>query len=191
MANQIRIGAPAKSVYLTLSQFPTGCRLGSRRTGAFGPERAKLKFQGTLRLQPVCLHLPNIAQTAGMVVTSPASARVAPTAFRCSALSRSAKSRAIPAPIIARVAMMNASSDCVSWISFTIAKFAVSREKQGKGCLLWPVCPRGTPVTPGRIPDTADDNPEGKSACAIVAAHTGRNGPSPILCARAKSVFCR
>ena len=40
VANQIRIGVPAKSVYLTLSQFPTGCRLGSRRTGAYlGPER--------------------------------------------------------------------------------------------------------------------------------------------------------
>jgi hypothetical protein len=58
--------------------------------------------------QQVYLHLPNIAQTAGIVVTNPTTVRVEPTAFRCSKLSRSAKSSAIPAPIIARVAIMNA-----------------------------------------------------------------------------------
>jgi hypothetical protein len=84
---------------------------------------------------PVYSHLPNIAQTAGIVVTSPTVARVAPTAFRCSALSRSAKSRAMPAPSITRVTMMNASSGRVSWIFFTIAKLVVFLgDKQGEGC---------------------------------------------------------
>jgi hypothetical protein len=64
-------------------------------------------------------HLPNIAQTAGIVVTNPTRASVEPTAFRCSPLRRSARSSAIPAPIIARVAIMNASSGRVSRISFT------------------------------------------------------------------------
>jgi hypothetical protein len=70
-------------------------------------------------LQQVYSHLPNIAQTAGIVVTNPTRASVEPTAFRCSTLRRSARSSAIPAPIIARVAMMNANSGRVSWISFT------------------------------------------------------------------------
>jgi hypothetical protein len=92
--------------------------------GKSGREIARLKSRW--RLPPVYSHLPNIAQTAGIVVTSPTVARVAPTAFRCSALSRSAKSRAMPAPIIARVTMMNASSGRVSWICFTLAKVVVS-----------------------------------------------------------------
>jgi hypothetical protein len=72
-----------------------------------------------LRPSQVYSHLPNIAQTAGIVVTNPTKARVEPTAFRCSTLRRSARSSAIPAPIIARVAIINASSGRVSWISFT------------------------------------------------------------------------
>jgi hypothetical protein len=92
--------------------------------GKSAREIARLKSRW--RLPPVYSHLPNIAQTAGIVVTSPTVARVAPTAFRCSALSRSAKSRAMPAPIIARVTMMNASSGRVSWICFTLAKVVVS-----------------------------------------------------------------
>lgn len=71
-------------------------------------------------------HLPKIAHKAGIVVTSPTRARVAPTAFRCSEASRSAKSNAIPAPIIVRVAIMNANSGRVSWISFIIVKIRFS-----------------------------------------------------------------
>jgi hypothetical protein len=70
--------------------------------------------------------LPKIAQTAGTVVTSPTTARAAPTAFRFSP-SRSAKSRAIPAPRKARVTIINASSGRLSLISFTkvqIVEFA-------------------------------------------------------------------
>jgi hypothetical protein len=65
--------------------------------------------------------LPNIAHTAGIVVTSPTTARVAPTALRFSP-SRSAKNRAIPAPRKARVTMTKASSGRVSLISFTIVQ---------------------------------------------------------------------
>jgi len=69
--------------------------------------------------QPDGIAESNAGDTAGIVVTNPTMVRVEPTAFRCSTLSRSAKSSAIPAPIIARVAMMNANSGRESWISFT------------------------------------------------------------------------
>ncbi len=62
-------------------------------------------------------------------MTSPTRARVAPTAFRFSALSRSAKSRAIPAPRKARVTIINASSDRLSFTSPTmvlIVEFAAA-----------------------------------------------------------------
>jgi hypothetical protein len=42
-------------------------------------------------LQQVYSHLPNIAQTAGIVVTNPTTVRVEPTAFRWSTLSRPPK----------------------------------------------------------------------------------------------------
>jgi serine/threonine protein kinase len=63
-------------------------------------------------------------------VTNPIRARVEPTAFRCSTLSRSARSSAIPAPIIARVAIMNANSGRVSWISFTQESRRVLADRQ-------------------------------------------------------------
>jgi hypothetical protein len=71
-------------------------------------------------------------------VTSPTRTRVDPTAFRCSALRRSARRRAIPAPIIARVAMMNASSGRLSWISFTIVQI-VEFARRSNGGMLAPV----------------------------------------------------
>ena len=82
----------------------------------------KRRFLGTLGLQPIYSHLPSTAQKPGIVVTSPTRTRVEPTAFRCSALRRSARRRTIPAPAIARVAIMNASSGRLSWISFTIVQ---------------------------------------------------------------------
>jgi hypothetical protein len=54
-------------------------------------------------------------------VTSPTRARVTPTTFRLSP-SRSEKSRAIPAPRKARVTIINASSDRLSLIFFTIVQ---------------------------------------------------------------------
>jgi hypothetical protein len=84
-------------------------------------------------LRHVYSHLPNIAQTAGIVVTSPTKVRVEPTAFRCSTLRRSARSSAIPAPIIARVAIMNASSGRVSRISFTQKVSMSSSEASNDG----------------------------------------------------------
>ncbi len=89
----------------------------SRLSGFNHYKRKRIRFCNVLK--QVYSHLPNIAQTAGIVVTNPTTVRVEPTAFRCSTLSRSAKSSAIPAPIIARVAMMNANSGRESWISFT------------------------------------------------------------------------
>ena len=61
-----------------------------------------------------------LPRRAGIVVTSPTRARVDPTAFRCPALSRSARSRATPAARIARVARTNASFGRLSWISFMV-----------------------------------------------------------------------
>jgi hypothetical protein len=77
-------------------------------------------------------HFPIIAQMAGIVVTSPTSARVAPTAFRFSP-SRSAKRRAIPAPRKARVTTINASSGRLSLISFTIDKSLSSPRRSTEG----------------------------------------------------------
>jgi len=82
--------------------------------------------------------LPKIAQTAGIVVSNPTTARVAPTAFRCSAVSRSEIRRATPAPSIARVAMMNASSGRLRWISFTIVQKSLSsRGRQTRNAASW------------------------------------------------------
>jgi hypothetical protein len=63
--------------------------------------------------------VPKTAQTAGIVVSSPTATRVAPTAFRRSAVSRSARRSAIPAPSMARVLMVNANSGRLRWVCFT------------------------------------------------------------------------
>jgi hypothetical protein len=65
------------------------------------------------------VNLPHTAQTAGIVVTRPTTVSVAPTAFRCSAVSLSARRSAIPAPSMARVTIVNASSGKLRWGSFT------------------------------------------------------------------------
>jgi hypothetical protein len=92
-------------------------------TGIRGESTSRRRrFLGTLGLPPIYSHLPKIAHAAGIVVTSPTRARVDPTAFRCSAPSRSAKSRAISAPSKARAAIMNAGSGRLSRISFTIVQ---------------------------------------------------------------------
>jgi hypothetical protein len=127
---QVRPGADLIGVQSGATCWDRSSWLGSDTFDSRNPGR----FLGALSLQPVFLHFPNIAQTAGIVVTSPTRVRVAPTAFRCSALSWSAKRRAIPAPIIARVTMMKASSGRVSWMSFTIGDSLFLEDKQGEGC---------------------------------------------------------
>ena len=77
-------------------------------------------------------HLPNITHTAGIVVTNPTRARVAPTAFRFSP-SRSEKNRAIPAPRKARVTIINASSGRLSLISFTIIQIVEFARRSSGG----------------------------------------------------------
>ena len=77
-------------------------------------------------------HRPKTAHAAGKVVTNPTSARVAPMAFRCSGLSRSAKKSAIPAPSITRVLTMNASSGRLRRVSFITGNHAPDRDARQK-----------------------------------------------------------
>jgi hypothetical protein len=59
--------------------------------------------------------------------------------FRCSALNRSASSRGIPPPSIARVAIMNASFGRLSWISFTIIQVVeFLKTVKGRNGAPWP-----------------------------------------------------
>ena len=78
-------------------------------------------------------------------MTSATRTRVEPTAFRCSALSRSARRSAIPAPTIARVAIMNANSGRLSWISFTMVQI-VEFSGTSNGRIAAPRSPEFVPV---------------------------------------------
>lgn len=99
------------------------------RQGSFPPFRSRIRRMTTdgfsVPISSCKTHsqLPNTAQTVGIVVSSPTTARVAPTAFRCSEVSRSASRSAIPAPSMARVLTVKASSGKLRWVSFTIIEF--------------------------------------------------------------------
>jgi len=88
-----------------------------------------LRNSSEIRDDPTHSPLQKTAQTMGIVVRSPTRARVAPTAFRCSGLSRSARRSAIPAPSITRVLAVKAISGRLRWVSLTTVEFVEFAER--------------------------------------------------------------
>jgi hypothetical protein len=75
---------------------------------------------------------PHTAQMAGIVVTSPTTAKVAPIVLRSSLVNRSANKRASPAPRIARVATIMPSSAKSRRTTFTLQPALDLRMSQTK-----------------------------------------------------------
>jgi hypothetical protein len=88
----------------------TDCQSASRSSGA---DRSAAVSSG----------LASTIRAAGIVVSTPTSAKAKPTSLRREGVSRSEISNATPAPSIARVPSMNASSKKVRRVSFTVVNF--------------------------------------------------------------------